>query len=104
MPLSVNSSKGGPQGALVGFPLQHLSRLLLRVSYARHGMSPPSASVDCALVVPKAEGKFSALDNCRLRYTLGRLIGSQSSASPILVLQAPEGKAESRFPILLTNL
>ena len=30
----------------------------------------------------------------------GRLIGSQSSASPTLVLQAPEGKAESRFPML----
>ncbi len=53
VPLTINS-KGGPQGALVGFPLQHLSRLLLRVSYARHGMSPSNASVDCALVVPKA--------------------------------------------------
>ena len=53
VPLTINS-KGGPQGALVGFPLQYLSRLLLRVSYARHGMRPPSALVDGAFVVPKA--------------------------------------------------
>ena len=48
------TAKAAHNGALVGFPLRHLSRLLLRVSYARHGMSPPSASVNCALVVPKA--------------------------------------------------
>ena len=79
VPLTVNS-QDGPQGALDGFRLQRLSQFLLRAPYARQGMSPPSASVDCA-IVPKAKGKFSVLDYCHILYILDRLSRSKSSAS-----------------------
>ncbi len=96
MPLT---AKAAHKGALGGFPLQHLSRLLLRVSYARHGMSPPGASVN-----RKSKGNSLPLIIVVSSICLAGRSGVNPAQAPYLFCRPPEGKAESRLPILLTNL